>query len=122
MSEETTEAKKENKFVSFLKKHFSKIWKAIVGVFLGFVGIIIYKKVDKIVTINDNKKKEEIKSNISGTKDSLNKSSETTSEIKEDVSKMKEELNNHTETTNTIKKEYVGIQTEEAKNAGFKKK
>lgn len=121
MSEEN-KTKKENKFLSFLKKHFSKIWKVIIGVFLGFLGIAVYKKVDSVVMINDNKKKEEIKNNIQETKDSLNTSKETTAEIKQEVVKIKEELDKHVEEVKNINKGYVETQQELAKNAGFKKK
>lgn len=121
MSEEK-ETKKKNKFLEFLKKHFSKIWKIIVGVFLGFLGLAVYKKVDSVITVNDNKKKEELKNNISETKESINKTKENAMEIKQEVAKMKEELDKHVENVKNINKGYVETQTKLATDAGFKKK
>lgn len=104
-------------FLSLLKK--LKI--AIVASFGIFISIILIKKINHNVQLNDDKKKEKIKDNIgkieTETKEAKQEVSEIKEEVKEEIVKAEEKI----EEIKTDHDNYVKDQQKTAEKAGFKK-
>ena len=120
--------KKENKFKEFFKKVGSTIlgwlksgFKWIAVGIVAAVSIILFKKVDHIVQVKDEKKKQKAKDDVNEVKDKLDESKETTEEIKSDVESIKEEVETEKKELEDSKKEYSEKQKEIAEEAGFVK-
>lgn len=104
-------------FLSLLKK--LKI--AIITAFGIFISIILIKKINHNVQLNDDKKKEKIKDNIEKIETETKEAKQDVSEIKEEV---KEEIVKAEEKIEEIKTDhdnYVKDQQKTAEKAGFKK-
>ena len=118
--------KKESKFVAFFKKigitilnWFKSGFKWICIAVISVASIILFRKIDHAVQINDEKKKQNAKDDAVKTKSDIEKAETEVESIKSDIEKVKEEISNDKETLKNSKKEYKEKQKETAEEAGF---
>ena len=126
MSEEIK--KEDNKIKSFFKKIGSTIlnwlksgFKWICVAFIALISMILFKKIDHKVQLNDEKKKQNAKNDASETKDNINKAENIAENIKSDIKIIEENVSNDKKKLEKSKKDYKEKQEKLAEEAGFTK-
>ncbi len=126
MGEETK--KEENKVKTFFKKMgqtilnwFKSGFKWIAIAIVAVISMILFKKVDHAVQINDDKKKQNAKNDASETKKDIEDAEKKVEDVKSDIESIKEDVSEDKKDLEKSKEKYKEKQEKLADEAGFTK-
>lgn len=105
-----------------VKNWFAKSFKWIAIAFASLFGLILFKKIDSVVTVNDQKKKDEAKQNLKDLKENNNGIKEASKDAENIVNDMSNKLETDKEEEKIAEQTYIEKQTNLAEKAGFVKR